>query len=101
MALSKNKLQAKEQLLKVRQVLRDNWDLLGIGVLGGFGDEYDSYARKVYALLMDERNTSDDITMYLLDIAATDLGMDTPQIREECRTAANILVGLRPEFEAR
>ena len=51
-------------------------------------------------MLMDEQASADDIANYLFDIAANYMGLgDQSRLRDSSAQTAQILVGLRPEFE--
>jgi hypothetical protein len=100
MADGRNKYQSRENRAKVREVLMEEWDPVGVRDAPQAQDEYDSYVRRVYVMLMDERATREAIAAYLFDIAADHMGLGArPELAERCDQTAAILVGLRPQFE--
>jgi hypothetical protein len=100
MAHGRNKYQSRENRAKVRQVLMQNWDPIGVKDMSGAEDEYDAYVGNAYVMLMDERATAEAIAAYLFNIATNHMGLsDTAAILECSRKSANILVSLRPGFE--
>lgn len=72
---------------------------MGISDFPGFDHEYDNYADRAYVMLMDENAGTEEIYSYLVEIAFGHMGLTgTPKLRARCRTAAERLVFLRPEF---
>ena len=102
MAHGKNKYQSRENRLLVRDLLRREWDPIGLGHMPNLpDDEYERYANKAYVMLMDERATADAIAAYLLDIATRYIGLSDPdgELRERSLRTAERLVEMRPDFE--
>src|SRR5712691_11246513 len=100
MAHGRNKYQSRENRAKVREVLMEEWDPIGVRDAPQAQDEYDSYVGRVYVMLMNERATREAIAAYLFDIAADHMGLGIqPGLAERCDQTAAILVGLRPQFE--
>ena len=65
-------------------------------------DEYDAYADKAYAMLMDERASGASIAAYLFNVATEHMRLsDRPGLAERSDHVAHILVGMRTEFETR
>lgn len=100
MSHGRNKYQSRENRARVRRILLQDWDPIGVREDGNADDEYDRYADKAYVMLMDERATVESIASYLYGIASEYMGLGhTPQLKEDARRVAGILVALRPEFE--
>ncbi|HTJ64597.1 MAG TPA: hypothetical protein VL899_12370 [Alphaproteobacteria bacterium] len=86
--------------MRVRRILLQDWDPIGIQDIAEASDEYDRYADKAYVMLMDERATAEMIATYLDVIAADHMGLGYSQRRAAAsRQVAEKLVALRPEFE--
>lgn len=76
------------------------WDPIGVRDEPAAEDEYDRYAERAYVMLMDERATAMAIAAYLFDIATDRMGLSArPELAERSAHTAEILVGLRPQFE--
>jgi hypothetical protein len=105
MAGDRRKWEAKQDLSKVRTILMQDWDPIGIQELPKkdrreTADEYDSYLGPVYALLRHEGATREAISAYLFDIAAHHMGLvHQPGLTARCDQAAVALVALRSQFE--
>jgi hypothetical protein len=100
MAHGRNKYQSRENRARVRRILLQDWDPIGIRDAPEASDEYDRYADRAYVMLMDERATVEVIAAYLYEIAAEHMGFGRhPRIAEHSRSVAETLVRLRPEFE--
>jgi hypothetical protein len=77
------------------------WDTIGVKDVPEAQDEYDRYADKAYVMLMDERQSVEEIAAYLLDIESQWMGLgDTPAARRRSRRTAETLYSMLPEFEA-
>ena len=99
MAHGRNKYQSRENRARVRQLLRLEWDPIGIGDVGPY-DEYDAYADKAYSMLMDEGATGAAIAAYLFSIATEHMGLTASlRLGERSEHAARLLVSMRSEFE--
>jgi hypothetical protein len=99
MTHGRNKYQSRENRVRVRHLLLREWDPIGICGVGP-DDEYDAYADKVYAMLMDEA-TGAAIAAYLFNVATEDMGLsDGPRLAQRSDDVAQILVGMRTEFES-
>ncbi len=96
MSHGRNKYQSRENRAKVRQVLLREWDPIGVGAAQ---DEYDTYADKVYVMLMDEHATAETIAAYLFEIGTVHMGLCDPELAERSKNTAEIVVGLQPHFE--
>jgi hypothetical protein len=96
----RNKYQSRENRARVREVLMQDWDPIGVRDAPEAQDEYDSYAGRVYVMLMDERASPELIAEYLYRVATEHMGL-SPQseLAERSARTASILVGLRPQFE--
>jgi len=100
MSHGRNKHQSRENRARVRRILLQDWDPIGVRDIPEASDEYDSYADRAYVMLMDERATADRIAAYLYGIAVEYMGLGHSTLgREDARSVAEALVALRPEFE--
>ena len=101
MAHGRNKYQSRESRSRIRAVLMQDWDPIGVSGVPDASDEYDAYVGTVYVLLMDQRADQAAIAAYLFDVAVNHMGLpDHPMIAERSGRAAATLGALRPEFEA-
>jgi hypothetical protein len=98
-AHGRNKHQSRENRLRVRQLLLREWD--PIGIYGdGPDDEYDAYAAKAYVMLLDDGATDVEIAGYLLKTATEHMGLAASErLKERCQRVAELLTGLRAEFQ--
>ncbi|MBS0220065.1 MAG: hypothetical protein JSR91_04905 [Proteobacteria bacterium] len=102
MANGRNKYQSRENRARVRRILFQDWDPIGINGNSSVSDEYDTYADKAYVMLMDDRATAEAITAYLYWIAAEYMGLGRqPRLAKRSKAVAETLVALRREFEMR
>lgn len=100
MANGRNKYQSRENRQRVRAVLMEHWDPIGVSGIEEASDEYDAYVGDIYVLLMDHRASENEIEAYLLETAAEHMGLGHDEaLAECCATTAQILVGMRPQFE--
>lgn len=100
MANGRNKYQSRENRQRVRAVLIEHWDPIGVSDIPEASDEYDRYVGEVYVMLMDHRASESEIEQYLYDTATDYMGLDPHDALEKrCATTAQILVGMRPQFE--
>jgi hypothetical protein len=65
MSDGRNKYQLRENRQRVRTVLNEHWDPIGIVGNPNLDDEYDRYVGAVYVMLMDDRMPEDAINKYL------------------------------------
>ena len=79
---------------KVRKVLLNDWDPIGINDQAGADDEYDAYAGRLHALLASGLSAR-DIEAFLIRIEADQMGL-APN-RERARHIAELLVQLDRE----
>lgn len=101
MTHERSKYQSSENRVRVRQLFLREWDPIGIFGVGP-DDEYDAYADKAYAMLMDERASGASIAAYLFNVATEHMRLsDRPGLAERSDHVAHILVGMRTEFETR
>ena len=97
MAHGRNKYQSRENRARVREILRRDWD--PIGVDGMPADEYDRYADKAYVMLMDDGASASEIARYLYRIATEHMALTNHgYLAERSDEVARLLVQLRPEF---
>jgi hypothetical protein len=99
MSNGRNKYQSRDNRARVRAILLNEWDPIGVREFFGATDEYDSYADRAYVMLMDERADAAAIASYLLDVATERMGLRDPELPASSRRVAEMLVNLRPEFE--
>jgi hypothetical protein len=100
MAHGRNKYQSRENRTKVRAILRQEWDPIGVRDAPGAHDEYDSYVGHIYMMLMDERASAGAIAEYLYRLATEHMGLSPrPELAARCSNAAATLINLRPQFE--
>lgn len=96
----RNKYQSRESRQRLRTLLLEHWDPIGVVGIPEASDEYDSYADRVYVMLMGEHATAAEIADYLFEIAANYMGLSGhARLRAISDEAAKIIFGLRPEFE--
>jgi hypothetical protein len=99
MTHGRNKYQSRENRVRVRHLLLREWDPIGSSGVGP-DDEYDAYADKAYAMLMNEA-TGAAIAAYLYNVATEHMGLsDCPRLAQRSDHVAQILVGMRTEFES-
>ena len=102
MAHGRNKYQSRENRARIRKILLQDWDPIGVNGIVEANDEYATYADKAYVMLMYDRATADDIAAYLYYIAAEYMGLGhKPRLAESNKAVAETLVALRLEFETR
>jgi hypothetical protein len=100
MANGRNKYQSRENRAKVRCVLMQEWDPIGVRDTPEAQDEYDTYVAKVYVVLMDERASAEAIAGYLFWVATEYMGLSPSETHQRrSMSAAHALVSLRPAFE--
>jgi hypothetical protein len=100
MSNGRNKYHSRENRRRVRTVLNEHWDPIGVVRDPNFDDEYDNYVGTVYVMLMDQRMPEDAINQYLYDTATGHIGVPPYEgLAEKCKKTAALLVGLRPQFE--
>jgi hypothetical protein len=100
MSHGKNKYQARENRRRVRQVLLEHWDPIGVRNIPEASDEYDRYVGQLYVMLMDDRASVEAINSYLFTTATEYMGISASDfLGSASAKAAAILVALRPEFE--
>jgi len=101
MAHEKDKYALRRNRLKVRALFMREWDPIGVDGVPEAVDEYDTYAAKAYVMLMYENASADAIAAYLLNIESDYMGLgDTPRARQSAARTAELLVAMKPEFEA-
>ena len=74
MSNGRNKYQSREYGQRVRAVLNEHWDPIGVVGNHGLDDEYDSYVATLYVMLMDHRIPEDAIDRYLYETATGHIG---------------------------
>ena len=100
MAHGRDKHRSRENRKRVRAILMEHWDSIGVRGVEQASDEYDNYADKAYVMLMDECASSADIAAYLFDIAANYMGLgEQPRLRQSSERVAKMLSDLRPQFD--
>ena len=102
MAHGRNKYQSRENRARVRAILMGDWDPIGVAGEPEAADEYDTYAAKVYVMLMNERANAEAISAYLFEIATKHMGLsDIADLAGRSDRVARIFVSIRSEFETR
>ena len=100
MVNGRDKYQFRENRCKVRQVLMEAWDPIGVRDVPEAQDEYDAYVAKVYVMLMDGRASQQAIAAYLNHVATDRMGLSpSPQGEASSAHAASMILGLRSSFE--
>jgi len=100
MSHGRNEYQSRENRARVREVLMQEWDPIGVRDVPQARDEYDRYVGEVYVMLMDQRATEQTIAAYLYDTAINYMGLSPrPELAARSTRAAKLLVSLRPTFE--
>ena len=100
MAHGRNKYQSRENRARVREVLMQEWDPIGVSGAPGAADEYGAYVGKAYVMLMDERATAETISAYLFEIATNHMGLpNSEELGDRSDRAAKTLLAMRPLFE--
>ena len=96
MSNGRNKYQSPENRQRVRRVLNEHWDPIGVVREPDLDDEYDNYVGTVYVMLMDDRSSEDAIKQYLYETATRVYGSDSVRgLTEKCENTAAILVGVK------
>jgi hypothetical protein len=106
MAHKRNKDQVHENGARIRGVLMQKWDPIGISRICPdkirANREYDRYIDTIHLMLLDERTDHQRLTDHLLGLATHAMGLsDRPRLREKCILAAAALLSLRPGFATR
>ena len=100
---SEDKYRSRERRAAIRNILREQWDPIGVGDAPGAEDEYDSYVGQVYLMLFenkDGRVSASDIADHLLNIALDRMGLSSwIGLTDCCRDAAAALIDLRQRME--
>lgn len=99
MSNGRNKYQSRENRQRVRDVLMDHWDPVGVKGISECVDEYDGYVGRVYVMLMDESASDIEIRDYLYQEATGHMGLSPSEaLTEKCGIAAALLLSLKPQF---
>lgn len=100
MSHGRNKYQSRENRRRVRQILMEHWDPIGVRNTPEASDEYDRYVGEIYVMLMDHRASEAAINDYLYATATEYMGVSpSNDLAVASAKTAAILVALRPEFE--
>ena len=98
---AETKYQSRERRAVVREILRKEWDPIGVFGSTGAEDEYASYVGEVSLMLFEERATAETIATHLLRIATEWMGLSlSSHLSSRCTHAANTLVALRPRLDS-
>ena len=94
----RDKHRSRENRARLRRILRQDWD--PIGVPGLPDDEYNRYADAAYVMLIYDQADARSIADYLYETATVYIGM-TPYVglREKCDRVGTSIFSLRREFE--
>jgi len=85
----------------VRELLMREWDPIGVKDVPEAQDEYDTYADKVYVMVMHEGASAEQIADYLYEIRAEYMGLGhSDEARDIARKVAISLSEMKPQFEA-
>jgi hypothetical protein len=87
---------------RVRELFWQQWDPIGVNVEGsGAEGEYDRYADKAYAMLVDEDQSAQEIADYLYRISSEDMGIGTSQrLKDLAKSLAVKLIALKPTLDS-
>ena len=92
MTHGRNKYQSRENRTRVREVLMQEWDPIGVAGVPEAADEYDAYGAKAYVMLMDEQASEQAIAAYLFEIATKHMGLNNvADLTERSNRAARTL----------
>jgi hypothetical protein len=72
--MSKYLKRAQKYHDSIREILMDDWDPIGVKGIPEASDEYDSYASRIYKLLIHHEN-EDSIYNYLWEIEINHMGL--------------------------
>jgi hypothetical protein len=84
----------EESCAKIREILMERWDPIGISDEPQAADEYDSYIPKIHHLLNSNASIA-EIQDYLFEIVDKRMGMSPPATLEHMKLAAEALKELR------
>lgn len=102
MSNGRDKHPSRENRAKLRRVLMDSWDPIGVRAVPEARDEYDAYVGRVYVMLMDQAASAEEIAGWLYAVATGHMGLPpSPRLEERGRNAAAALVALRASLEPR
>jgi hypothetical protein len=97
----RDKYRSRENKAKVRQLLMEAWDPIGVRDAPQAQDEYDAYVGKLYVMLMDDGASREIIAAYLYDFATVHMGLSPrPELVANGALAAERLAALRPSFQS-
>jgi hypothetical protein len=92
---------SRRNRVQVRELFWQHWDPIGVNDCENAEDEYDTYADRAYAMLMDENRSADEITDYLYFISSDHMGLGQSQaLKNLAIEIADRLVALKPTFGA-
>jgi len=98
--IDQNKKYSEMDRNRVREILLREWDPIGINEICP-ADEYDTYADKVYVMLLRDDATANAIAAYLLTVATERMGLPNhPDLMRDTQRVAGILAKLIPEFRS-
>jgi hypothetical protein len=97
MSENDEKSHSRRMLARVREILMQEWDPIGIKDVVRAQDEYDPYVGKVSALVADSQQSREDIAAYLLSMESEQMGLAaSASARERCmHTAEKLIVEFR------
>ncbi|MEM7174369.1 MAG: hypothetical protein AAF443_00360 [Chlamydiota bacterium] len=78
---------------KIRKILLNDWDPIGIQGIPEAQDEYDNYVPLVYGLLIS-RKSEDEIFNYLYQLETEQMGLSSNNNKEQTRAAAKKIASL-------
>ena len=74
---------------RVRAILLQSWDPLGIAGVAAAGDEYDQYVKPITAMITT-RTSADELSNYLVEIETDRMGL-----KSDYRRAQSVAIKLR------
>lgn len=100
MANGRDKDRSREGRKRIGEILLREWDVLGVSEFPEVHRQYDSYAAKVYVMLMDERSDEEAIATYLYQTATGHMGSSPSDLLlQSCLKASAAVIALRPELD--
>lgn len=97
MAHGRDKDRSRRNRLIVRKLLNEEWDPIG----GCPDDEYDTYSKKLYVMLIDEGASAQEMTEYLWWAETEYIGLGQRDgRRQSCAQVVDKLLAMKPSLEA-
>lgn len=97
MAYGRDKHRSRRNRLIVRKLLNEEWDPIG----GCPEDEYDTYSKKLYVMLMDENASAQEMAEYLWCAETEYMGLGKRDGRHAlCAHVVDKLITMKLSLEA-